>query len=221
MKTICKQCSTEYDREVLDIIAEYVPKLCDKCLAENATARREEGVRHKQAVNMQKWSLVCPPEFNETELSRLPNVEAAQSVLNWQYSKRGMLLYGPTGRGKSRAVWLLLRKFFLLGQHCNFQVMDSLSGFEYASAFSAGTSFDWVTRKATASILFMDDTFKVKLTDSFEAAAFAIIENRLSHQLPIIATLNDTGDTLTARMTEDRGAAFVRRLKEMCEVVNF
>ena len=35
----------------------------------------------------------------------------------------------------------------------------------------------------------------------------------------IIATTNDTGDTLAARLTDNRAPALVRRLREFCEMV--
>ena len=59
------------------------------------------------------------------------------------------------------------------------------------------------------------------LTESFEAAMFAIVDHRLNYNLPVIATLNDTGATLSARMTGDRGEAFIARLREMSDTIHF
>jgi DNA replication protein DnaC len=172
-----------------------------------------------QMLRAKKFNGLCPLEFQETEIDKMPNRAAAEKVLAWKEGKRGLLLYGPTGRGKTRAVWLLLGKLALAGR-C-FVVMDSLAGFEFMSSFNSNSSYDWILRRCTCSLLFMDDVFKVKLTDAFEAAIFSIIEYRLSHQLPMIVTLNDTSATLMSRMTSDRGAALLRRLTEMSEAVEF
>ena len=67
----------------------------------------------------------------------------------------------------------------------------------------------------------MDDIFKVKLTDSFENAIFTIIDQRINNLRPIIATMNDVGATLAARMSPDRGGPIVRRLREACQIVVF
>lgn len=98
-----------------------------------------------------------------------------------------------------------------------------MAGFQYGAAFSNSgrEAQEWIESRAKCGLLFFDDAFKVKMTDSFESAVFAIVDYRLAHQLPILATLNDTGETLAKRMTGDRGDAFVARLKEMCQVIKF
>lgn len=173
-------------------------------------------------VNRQiEWKRICPPIFMETDESLLPIPSKHKEALLWQYGPEGMLLFGKTRTGKSRCAWKVAEGQFLGGK--TIMVMNSLSGFEYGSVFSTGGSnvLDWVNERNRCGLLFLDDVFKVKLTDSFEAALFAIVDYRLNHKLPILATLNDTGSTLTARMTEDRGNAFVARLKECSKTISF
>jgi DNA replication protein DnaC len=195
----------------------YCPECCKKHSAE-AAQRAEKELRDSRVAS---WKKICPIDFQETDIGRLPRPEKAQEVLSWIYGRKGLLLHGETGTGKSRCAWLLCERVFNTGK--SIQILGALAGFEYAGIFEGGGRAvnDWIECRCKCGLLFFDDVFKVKLTDSFEAAVFAIVDYRLSNGLPILATLNDTGDTLAARMSSDRGDALVRRLKEMCDVIQF
>ena len=222
MTLTCSQCSADFEREVPpEFSAMPVFKVCQPCINANAAARRALSEKETAATGAARWLEYCPPAFQDTELAKLPFPKVTAIVLSWEYQKRGLILYGKTRSGKTRTAWLLVKKQFEAGRTAN--VMNSMSGFEYAAIFTAGgqAAMEWVMVRSKCSLLFLDDVFKVKLTDSFEAAMFAIVDYRLNHNLPIIATLNDTGATLSARMTGDRGDAFIARLKEMCETIQF
>jgi DNA replication protein DnaC len=222
MKQKCQQCQNEFERQVPpEFFSLSVGKICGDCLLKNADARRSDERRRMEEQRNFRWREFCPAAFLETEVGKLPSPATADSVLEWEFNSRGIILYGPTRSGKTRSAWLLIKKIFM--QDRSVRVMDSMSGFEYAAAFSdsASRALEWVQARSNCKLLFMDDVFKVKLTDSFEAALFAIVDHRMNHQLPIIATLNDTGDTLAARMTDDRGNPFIARLKEMCDTIIF
>lgn len=218
----CTQCECDFEREVPpELTNSWFYKLCQKCLDENAAVRRSETEKRDKEIQQAQWKLACPSAFQETNMAKLPLPEIAQRVLGWEYNSKGLILYGGTRKGKTRSAWMLIKKLFMQGR--NFRVMDSMSGFEYAGIFSEGgnRALDWVRNRSNVQVLFLDDVFKVKLTDSFEAALFAIVDHRMNHQLPIIATLNDVGETLASRMTGDRGNPFVARLREMCETIVF
>lgn len=86
---------------------------------------------------------------------------------------------------------------------------------------SAREAAQWAETLGRIDLLLLDDAFKVKLTEAFEAALFSIVDRRIENCRPIIATMNDTQETLTARMTGDRSQPFVRRLRESCDLVSF
>ena len=218
----CTNCSTEFESQLPPEMHFFsISKVCPPCVEIMAAERRVATEKRELAVRKYEWTIQCPPAFIETNIDKLPFPQKAEQVLQWEYSPKGLILYGATRKGKTRAAWLLIQKLFMQGR--NFRVMDSMAGFEYAGIFSEGgnNALNWVTKRSTVPVLFLDDVFKVKLTDSFEAAIFAIVDHRMNHQLPIICTLNDTGDTLSSRMTDDRGNAFTARLKEMCDMVHF
>ncbi len=206
--TTCYQCRSEIIEDYINF-REPFGYICESCYGVILNKR------------MEKWRLICPAAFLDTEIDKLPKLEGTTKALAWKYGKEGIILNGPTRRGKTRTAWLVLQQVFLSGK--SISVLDSVAGFTYAKQFSAGIeqAADWVEKHCVCGLLLLDDVFKAKLTESFESAVFAIVDYRIAHNLPIIATLNDTGETLKARMSSDRGDALVARLKEMCQPIAF
>src|SRR5215467_4156809 len=56
------------------------------------------------------WKELCPAEYCNTCPEQLPNAEKFEQVQNWQYGPQGLVVLGPTRRGKTRSVWGLLRR---------------------------------------------------------------------------------------------------------------
>lgn len=151
----------------------------------------------------------------------MPRPEAFRKSMAWQFGKRGLILMGPTGNGKSRSLYEILKREFRNGREV--RAMDHSSALKYASMFSvsAADAWEWVQDKSECELLAMDDLFKSKLTESFEQAVFTIISTRMEWHRPFILTTQDIPRTMVARMTLDRGPALERRLKEFCDTVSF
>ena len=147
--------------------------------------------------------------------------EKLDAVLKWSFSSTGLLLHGGTGLGKSRCAWALMEREYMAGK--SIASADALAGLEYAAMYaeSAAEVYEWASALINADILLLDDLFKNKLTDSFEGVIFAVIDRRAQWLRPTIITCNDSGRTLTDRMSEDRGEPLVRRLKENCTAIHF
>lgn len=194
---------------------------CPACAEARRIANEKKQTDAFLAQRESDWRQICPPIYRETQPEKLPDPAKLVKVLEWEHNRHGLILHGKTRKGKSRCAWLLARKVFFEGK--SVRVLDSRSGFEYAARFSHGAErvLDYIDSHSRCGLLFLDDVFKAKLTESFEQAIFAIIENRQAFGRPILATTNDTGDTLKSRMSADRGDALIARLKEMCEVVKF
>jgi hypothetical protein len=216
----CRECGSEFDLPPFKIAAQFV-FVCPKCSERHAEADQAELAKTCTARRLEAWAQICPPAFLDTESHKLPNPTKLEKALQWRFGARGLLLHGTTGKGKSRIAWQVLKREFLAGR--SVASLDCGFGYDYASKFSigAGEVQRYIAHKTSVDILLLDDVFKVKLTDSTEQALFAIVNRRTEYKLPIICTTNDTGDTLTARMSEDRGAALIRRLKEFSDVVTF
>jgi len=92
---------------------------------------------------------------------------------------------------------------------------------ELVDAQVSGRGKAFLDRVCQAELVFFDDLGKCKLTENVEASLFEVIEQRTSWKRPTIVTTNDTGESLKARMTENRGNPLVERLKEFFQVVEF
>lgn len=190
---------------------------CPDCLQGKVNRDKEQQQKAVEAV----WLSRCPKQFQDTNIDKLPCQEEVRRALDWKCGPVGLLLHGPTGGGKTRTAWLVLRNQHLKGKQ--FKILNSLAGLEYASKFSESASIveNWVSGLIETDILFMDDVFKNKFTDSFEGVVFSIIDRRTENGRPVILTANDTGASLTNRMTDDRGEPLVRRLREFCLDLTF
>ena len=130
---------------------------------------------------------------------------------------------GDTGKGKSRIAWRLLKRVLCEDKlETTFLWFDCIGfGHEIARHYRLEDAEAWLDKVATVPLLYFDDLGKLKLTERAETELFGLIERRCANQLPIIATTNDTGDSLAARMTEGRGPAMIRRLREFCDIITF
>jgi DNA replication protein DnaC len=180
--------------------------------------RRAEERAHRQA-----WDDLCPPEYRNSSRERLPNLEKFEQVQKWQYGPVGLLLVGPTRCGKTRAVWKLLERLHF-DEHRNiiaFSPMDLKLA--VANAWrDTETTEDWINSLRHVGVLFLDDLDTIKFTEAVEETIYDVFEFRPTHAMPVIATLNQSGRQLAARMnTNGRGAKIVERMREYCQVVNF
>jgi len=179
--------------------------------------------REKEEAHRKAWEDLCPAEYRNTNYARLPNPEKFEQVQKWQYGPVGLLVVGPTRRGKTRAVWKLLERLHF-DEHRNiiaFSPMDLKLA--VANAWrDTETTEDWIRGLRYAGVLFLDDLDTIKFTEAVEETIYDIFEFRPTHAKPVIATLNQSGPQLAARMnTSGRGAKIVERMREYCEVINF
>lgn len=191
--------------------------LCPAC--EKITRERIAADRAKRRES--EWQRRCPALFLATDVAKLPNQDAYKRAMEWKYNPTGLLLHGPTRRGKSRTAWEIVKREHFAGHA--WTALNSSSALHFASLFgnSAREAEEWVKGLCQVELLLLDDPFKVKLTEAFEAALFSVIDRRQENLLPIIATTNDVGESLVKRMTGDRGEPFVCRLRESCEAISF
>ncbi len=222
MKTTshCRICGCAFEQEAIEFNGRiFAPSVCDPC-----TAARDRELAAIRAADHQRqlaksWACICPPEYAATNRDRLPHPELLDQVLAWRFGPTGLLLHGETGTGKSRCAYALLRR-----EHFDGRRVRAVSGFAmsaYPAKLMADSrkAADWLAECVRADVLLLDDVAKVKLSERVEEALFLIVEERTAHRRPIIATTNDDGASLAARLGDDRAEPLIRRLREFCQTI--
>jgi len=202
----CEDCSKTWSEASRYSTGYSFSSVCQEC---KAVRRKEE------------FKKICPPLYQESDTSRFPS--QYEQAMKWKYGSKGLILLGETGKCKTRIAWEVIRKTFeSVEKKISFRWFDCVGfGHELAKHYKSEDAETWLEDTASVGMLFFDDLGKLKMTERAEVELFGLIERRFAFQLPIIVTTNDTGNTLAARMTDNRGPALIRRLREFCEPIQF
>ncbi len=197
--TVCPMCGAGFDTTPVGVMFTYVP--CDPC------------AKYRMRVDI-------PALFRKTDIRRLPQGQYTRTK-EWRPDEtgRGLILVGPSGAGKSRCMWELVKGL----SGIELRVFDCVAfGHELAQHYRAETAEEWLMNLGTRTpVVFFDDLGKLKLTERVEAELFGVIDRRVSHMLPIIATTQLSGEDLKDLSSSNRGGALIRRLSESCDIVQF
>lgn len=237
IQTICKLCHKPIALEIPDDIdgslrAVLVEKLAP-CVVHNVCGDNRYLLlldfdrSQKLEQRASQWPGICPPRYQDTVWEQIP-LPHKENVLKWQYGPKGLVVHGPTGGGKTRAVFWMLKQQYLEGR-----TVVAMTNSEFIREckqvlFEAPSiRARWSARLANADILFIDDLGKSRFTDSdgdamaSEEFLWDVCEIRWDKNLPCIFTTNDNSKTLRERMGKDRGEPFIRRLREFCISIGY
>jgi len=225
-KTNCETCKAQF---------EYVPvtlggkelfprRYCDTCTA-SAIANSEAQEREiKRRERESEWERVCAPSYRMTDPQHPSLAQAAlRMCIAWD-GPRGIGLMGDTGVGKTRCLFLALRRAFDAGKPVEFVSHNAFSRIA-ATAYSGDgnekkDALNSIKRFSSVAVLLLDDLGKAPSTERADAEMEELIEHRTSHGLPILWSANGYGEWISARFGKDRGPAFVRRLAEFSDCIN-
>lgn len=222
MKT-CTYCGKAIQEGAPDVI-EYVNgeffcnALCNK--------RYENNLRFGEKIHDCLKENV-PPLYADTDINRLPFPAISKRVLKWEYNARGLVLFGTTGTGKSRTLFLLLKRLIedeLIGirDRSLFCASSGALKANFEASYQRKQSSSFIDKCNQVSLLVIDDFGKDKFTEAYESAIFNIMEYRTSHYLPTLISTNYNGGNLREKFTDlTNFEPFYRRLKEFHETVFF
>jgi DNA replication protein DnaC len=183
--------------------------------------------RNKLNALHERWFKLCPALYRATD----PNhwaIDQNKLATVLEYDPRtsngkGIGLHGPTGAGKTRMIYLLIRQLHFSGVN-----VAVLSAIDIARASAQEFDDDRNTREAArmlirnavaAEVLFIDDIGKERLTECAELKLYWLIENRAANAKPILWTSNLAGADLRKMMSSNRGPAITRRLAEFSSII--
>lgn len=216
-----------------DAVMGYFSRYCEPCvIATKEAIEAEEKAKLDRALKASRlkwWENVWggkDSQYHGTELAKIPDRVAAEKALRWQTSHpKGLILLGDSGAGKTRTVYLLLRRI-LLEQGIR-PMIKKCAKLRHEIA-AAAKSDDEKARPALmkamidAPLLFLDDLGQMSPTDSLGEALFDVIEERTQLGRHIIATSQIGGDELIAKFRDQKqGEALSRRLMDHCYKVTF
>lgn len=178
-----------------------------------------------------RWCGLVPLIYHKTTRPLLPNPVAFDRVfaaVRADVSTYGLVCFGPTGQGKSRAAYLAAR---LAMERCGDR-LTILSGRQLRDKATtlgrSGGFSEWVRETIEATdVLLVDDIGHGSASDSYLSAVLELIEEATSSFCFLILTTNYAGRQLlnhwarTAPDSKETAAAIVRRIAEFCAPVNF
>jgi hypothetical protein len=180
-----------------------------------------------------------PPEIRtplDMGLVAKCNHESVGKVVNWQHGKRGLIVTGPTGLGKTRACAALMRRL-LVDELRDFRCYHATEFFTKMREFTKYGRDDiepWLRDLSSYSGVFIDDYGQEALDASKEEWArswfFRFLDLMIGFGRPLIITTNLTAeDMLNPPSSWDRNRVkaalraepLVRRLVDLCAPVKF
>jgi len=175
----------------------------------------------------QIWEDLCPSAYKETKTthSGFPASIYETKVATWKFGRKGLLLFGSTGSGKTRSLFLLLERL-VLKEKRNVKVFFSGAWSDFVADNCLGDEDAMHAKRSLAKcdILVFDDLMAETMSQRAEGVLLDTIDMRLREAKPIFATTMYTGKMLTeSKKIHDlqRCLALLRRLTEACETVNF
>lgn len=222
----CNHCerTVETRRIVAPVVA------CDACLEKKTAAARMDRYR-------KYWEHVCPAAYRTTDLEKIPQGKAAyreaKKLLAPQVDGNGeqvispipsFFLFGPTGTGKTRVAFLLLKLCLLRDQSIGVLWPEQLprlrNNFDH-SAFDRAAGYD---------VLLLDDSLltacrEPKLVEVLKQ----LVDVRMRENRPMIFTSQIGGEGMetgkeygeATQADLQRVEALIRRLRETCKVIPF
>ena len=184
--------------------------------------------KHIDALNI--YAANCPPEFAQFDIehSDLSNFRPQiDYILNWpNISKIGILATGPTGRGKTRTIWELIRRLATQGIAVRyFHAADFFATLANQTAYGRDEALSWIHAVASRPLIFIDDWGQEAVKKIQEQQArqwfFRFLDLRSSHGLPLFLTTNLTGAELAGESRELRQHPLIRRVLSVAQPVPF
>lgn len=179
----------------------------------------------------QKFNLMFAESMRETDWSRIrwENAAAVKQVREWKPKAggKGLLLSGPTGRLKTRAMVSLIGTLMTEDGKdvAAYKANDWFFRLQGRISYGRDEAAGWVKAVANRPIVFIDDLGQQAVLNSraewAEGWWFDFCDQRIEAGLPLLVTTNLSAREIAEGQSEVRGDPLLRRLLELCEPVKF
>lgn len=178
--------------------------ICDKCAGQLEASKSKES---EAELRNRRWQRLIEPFklYQDTDFELLPCKESSKYALRWQFGRTGLELVGPTGTGKTRTMFLIVRRLY--GQNRSIRI---LGPGDFASYCIGWDTSRFEHSLKSVDVLVLDDFDKVPLTPIADGKFFGVIESRCAAGLPTLLTCE-----CACHITRWRcGPALLRRLRD-------
>lgn len=179
----------------------------------------------------QKFKLMFAESMRETDWSRVrpENAAAVKQVREWspKAGGKGLILTGPTGRHKTRAMVSLIDRL-MCEDGIDVQAYKAAEWFFKLQGrinYGRDEADGWVKAVAARPVVYIDDLGQQAVLNSREEWSqgwwFDFCDKRIEAGLPLLVTTNLTASEMAQSQSAVRGDPLLRRLLELCEPVKF
>jgi DNA replication protein DnaC len=193
----------------------------------------------KRMAASRRFHSGCPPAMRtgvtDWDAPRLAaNREVIARVREWRpepgLARQGLLLSGPTGRGKSRSLFALWERLALTdGVEVGFwSSREWFSELQRQVDYGRDNAMSFIQRCAAFPVVIIDDLGQEPVirsrADWAMAWLFGLLDARLERCRPFICSTNLSADELSPVDTPRAGLRadpLIRRLMDLCVVVRF
>jgi hypothetical protein len=215
-----------------------IAAICYDCADIRLTAIQAEERRESLDRKKEAWFTICPPAYRKTDWSR-PELSPVLATLatTWKMmtpTKPFLILYGKSGRGKTRAGFAILRRMLIAGYSVHaVHAGDAWDNGYHVQGLSSAARLrhnddrrladeadDCINKAKSAQYLLIDDLGKERtgrdgrVSEAVAETLFGVIERRLSFRQPTIITTNLSWGDVLKRFSTDRGYPLIRRIDE-------
>jgi DNA replication protein DnaC len=156
------------------------------------------------------------------------NQKQIETVLSWSgEQKKGLLLSGSTGTGKTRALALLCKRLHV-DEKIPIQIWKSQALFSRIAnelTYGRDKAEEFIAQVARVPVLVIDDLGQEATRRGADDFArqwfFALLDERYQRELPCLITTNHTAATLAEVTRGISGDPLIRRLLAVAEPVKF
>ena len=208
---------------------------CPSCHAAEKLKREQEKLAKKeQRISFHRDSnwLKIEKQYSflvETNTpAKFPSRTGWAELKAWELTpgntQKGVLIYGNTGRAKTRAMLLKAKNLIYSTQCIEMSWVRDISFGRILrdAAMSKEGTTPLIEELSNVLLLFWDDLFKMKPSELVETSTLEIFDRRYNNGLPTIITTQLNEENIKSFFaSEDKGTAFWRRLVETFEVIDF